>query len=275
MNPHDTRMPSTYDIVTALGATLAAAEEASRLQHGVTSRNKADGSPVTDGDLAADASIRAVINERSPEDAIFSEEFPDDPSRLHARRVWIIDPIDGTKEYLAGKAEWAVQVALTIDGELILGVLAMPGLGVTILGIPGLGAWNIIDHQRHPLTCAAGNDHVLVSSSSRRNQAGLERVLAALPEFSVSYIFSIGVKSWSIISGATALFVHPKPLAEWDVAAPAAVLLGAGGRATDLSGAALRFNSASGYCPSLVMSRRKDHDSIISRLSAGDVHLAS
>lgn len=268
-------MLATVDIVTALAAALAAATAASRLQAGVASRDKPDGSPVTDGDLAADLAIRTVISERRPGDAIFSEERTDDPSRLGARRVWIIDPIDGTREYLAGRPDWAVQVALAIDGHLALGVLAMPGLGVTALGVPGMGAWQIIDDRREPLCCAEGNADMLVASSSRRNRSGLEKVQAALPEFTTRHIHSIGVKAWAIINGDAALYVHTKLLAEWDAAAPAALLLAAGGRATDLAGAALRFNSVSGRCPGVVFSRRHDHDSLIARLAAGGVEVGS
>lgn len=266
-------MLATVDIVTALAAALAAATEASRLQAGVASRDKPDGSPVTDGDLAADQAIRTVINHRCPGDTIFSEERTDDPRRLGARRVWIIDPIDGTKEYLAGRPDWAVQVALAIDGHLVLGVLAMPGLGVTALGVPGMGAWQIIDDRREPLHCTQNEERVLVASSSRRNRPGLEKVQAALPEFTTRFVFSIGVKAWHIISGEAALYVHTKPLAEWDAAAPAALLIAAGGRATDLGGTALRFNSATGRCPGVVFSRRPDHDALIARLAAGGVGL--
>lgn len=264
---------ATVDIVTALAAAMAAATEATRLQAGVVSRDKPDGSPVTDGDLAADQAIRTVITQRCPADAIFSEERTDDARRLDARRVWIIDPIDGTKEYLAGRPDWAVQVALAIDGRLALGVLAMPALGVTALGVPGMGAWQIIDDRREVLRCATGNDQVLVASASRRNRPGLEKVQAALPELTTLHIYSIGVKVWNIIAGKAALFVHTKPLAEWDAAAPAALLLAAGGHATDLSGAPLRFNQPGGRCPGAVFSRRADHAALVARLAEGKVRV--
>lgn len=267
-------MPAVTDIVTALAAAFAAATQASRLQANVTRTDKADGSPVTEGDLAADAAIRSVLARRCPGDAILSEEQPDDRQRLTAKRVWIIDPIDGTKEYLVGRADWAVQVALAEDGVLTLGVLAMPGLGITAVGIPGVGAWEIVDDRRKNLHCASGNNDVMIATTSPRNRPWLEKVQAALPDFSTVLCHSIGVKTWHIIAGKAALYVHAGPLAEWDAAAPAALLLAAGGTATDLAGNPLRFNTASALCPGVVFSRRADHTVLIARLKQGGLGMA-
>jgi 3'-phosphoadenosine 5'-phosphosulfate (PAPS) 3'-phosphatase len=263
-------LPDDADI--ALAAATAAADAAARLQSTVTRTTKADGSPVTEGDLAADAAIRAVLAKHRPDDGILSEEVADDGARLAKRRVWIIDPIDGTKEYLAGNDGWAVQVALAIDGRIALGVLALPRLGGLALGIVGQGAWRIQpDGSRTPLVCASGNDDVLIASPSARNRDGQERVRAALPELRTLMIYSIGVKTWRIILGDAGVYTHTRLLAEWDAAAPAALLLAAGGHATDLAGNALRFNQPKPYCPGALYSKRADHADLAKRLADAGV----
>jgi 3'-phosphoadenosine 5'-phosphosulfate (PAPS) 3'-phosphatase len=85
---------------------------------------------------------------------------------------------------------------------------------------------------------------------------------------------SVGVKAWRILSGQAGLYVHPRSIAEWDAAAPAAVLAAAGGTATDLRGQALRFNSPSGRCPGLVFSKRPDHYQLVERLRLAGVELS-
>jgi 3'-phosphoadenosine 5'-phosphosulfate (PAPS) 3'-phosphatase len=257
----------------ALIAAHEAGQLALSLQGTVASHAKADGSPVSDADLAADRIISGHLRRSFPDDAILSEETIDDPRRLASSRLWIIDPIDGTKDYLAGRPEWAVQIALAIDGVLVLGVLAIPGEGVMISGRPGHGGTLVTPRSTQPLRASGeGSAHdVLIVSSSERNRRGVEQVRAALPEFGVLAATSVGIKVWRMLAGKADLYVHPRRIAEWDVAAPAAVLLAAGGQATTLDGQPCRFNQRVPQVPGIVFSCRPDHDQLISRLRHAEV----
>jgi myo-inositol-1(or 4)-monophosphatase len=265
----------TQEMTIALRAAQEAGEVAMGMQGGVSRRDKADGSPVSDADIAADAVVTQQLNAFFPHDAILSEERVDEASRLQARRLWIIDPIDGTRDYLAGEPGWAVQVALAIDGALALGVVAMPRFGICLAGLPGVGGTMLTAAGAAPLAVAPGGDDVLIGSGSKRNREAMARVRAALPEFANLTSTSVGVKALRLLEGAADLYVHPRAISEWDVAAPAAVLIAAGGHATDLAGRAFRFNTPSASCPGLVFSTRDDHQALIARLASAGVEAAS
>lgn len=266
-------IPFAHEMSIAIRAAREAGATALQMQGAVQAVDKADGSPVTPGDLAADAIVRQHLTLNFPGDAILSEEEADAPARLGNRRLWIIDPIDGTKDYVAGSGEWAVQVALAVDGVLALGVLDLPAEGRCLVGVPGHGAWLLDADGQRPLTIDPANHDVLITSQSKRNREAVARVSAALPEFRAIHATSVGVKVWRMMSGHAGLYVHPRPLAEWDAAAPAAVLIAAGGHVTDLAGAPLRFNSPGGRCQGLVYSKRADHGTLITRMAAAGVEL--
>jgi myo-inositol-1(or 4)-monophosphatase len=266
---------SAHDISIAVQAAREAGAAALELQASVTATTKSDGSPVTQGDLAADAVIRHHLMLHFPLDALLSEECPDDRERLSRRRLWIVDPIDGTSDYLKGSGEWAVQLALAIDGELVLGILDLPAEGICLVGAPGSGAWRIDQSGEHALGITPGGEDVLITSQSRRNRTAVERIHLALPELKALRAHSVGVKAWRILDGSAGLYVHPRSIAEWDAAAPAAVLLAAGASATDLAGERLRFNSHSGRCPGLVFSKRSDHAALVERMRTAGVELSA
>jgi 3'(2'), 5'-bisphosphate nucleotidase len=180
--------------------------------------------------------------------------------------VWIIDPIDGTKDYAAGGAGWAVQIALVVDGVLALGVLDLPVLSVQLTGIPGQGATIRTPDGVRPLRHEGRRLTTLIASSSARNAQALSAIRAALPEYGITTGTSVGVKVHRMLQGEADLYVHTRPIHEWDVAAPAAVLLAAGGTATALGGTALAFNTPGGRCSGLVFSTRPDHSAIVDRL---------
>ena len=263
-----------YEISIAIRAAREAGATALRMQGAVSSTSKADGSPVTQGDLAADAVIRHHLGLAFPDDAILSEEEADAPGkRLGRSRLWIIDPIDGTRDYLDGSAEWAVQLALAVDGRLAVGVLDLPAEGLCLVGVPGRGAWILDAMGERPLHMVSAGEDRLITSQSKRNREAVARIAAALPEFIALHATSVGVKVWRIIAGTAGLYVHPRSIAEWDAAAPAAVLLAAGGQATDLAGAPLRFNTPEARCPGLVFSKRPDHSTLINRMHLAGVEL--
>ncbi len=270
---HVHNTPYAHEMSIALQAAREAGATALNMQAAIEATRKDDGSPVTPGDLAADAVVRHYLALHFPDDAILSEEQTDSAERLQHNRLWIIDPIDGTRDYVAQSSEWAVQVALAVDGKLVLGVLDLPAEGVCLVGLPGHGAWLIDKQGQRPLYINNDNADVLITSNSKRNAQAVAKVLSVLPEFRSLNATSVGVKIWRMINGLAGLYVHPRPLAEWDAAAPAAVLLAAGGTVTSLSGDTLTFNSASGRCDGLVYSKRSDHYELIKRMYVGGVEL--
>ncbi len=264
-------MGLSRELTVARAAARAAGSEALRLQAGIGSRAKADGSPVSDGDLAADRIVREAIRASFPGDAILSEELADEQSRLASRRLWIIDPIDGTRSYVAGGGEWCVQVALAIDGVVVLGVLDLPARGIAVWAAAGLGGGQDDAAGERVLTPVEGVRDILAGGTSERNRQHIARILAALPEFTHLPAQSVGVKAAQILLGEADLFIHSRRIAEWDAAAPAAVIQYAGGTATDLVGGALRFNTASGKVPGFVFSRRTDHAELVRRIAAAGI----
>jgi 3'-phosphoadenosine 5'-phosphosulfate (PAPS) 3'-phosphatase len=266
------------DLAAARRAAHDAAVVAMAMQRGIASRPKGDGSPVTDADLAADAAIAAVLAGHRGHDAVLSEEAADGPARLGARRLWIIDPIDGTREYAAGGSAWAVQIALVEDGRLVLGVLDMPALGCVLWGVPGQGA-GIADAagERALQAPSAAAPPVLVGSDSVRNRDHLARVRAALPEYACITSTSVGVKVERMLAGAASLYVHPRPIREWDAAAPAAVLAAAGGDATALDGRPLAWNTPAARCAGLLFALPGlpgGHPAMAARLAAAGLATA-
>jgi 3'(2'),5'-bisphosphate nucleotidase len=252
------------DVDVALLAAERAGAAALALQGRVCEETKLDRSPVSEADRAAHDILVATLQEAFPDDGLLSEEGEDDERRLEKRRVWLVDPIDGTRAYLDGGVDWAVQVALAVDGEALLGVIVQPALARSYYGIVGRGAWRVVDGIRRPVRPVRQASGVLIAS--RRNRERTAEVSAALPEFELMHRSSVGVKVAHLLDGDADCYVHLRPMAEWDVAAPAALLLGAGGSATDLHGAALRYNSPEARCPGIVFSIRIEHGAIIERL---------
>ena len=176
-------MDLTRELAVARMAGRAAGAEALRLQRGVETQDKADGSPVSAGDLAADRIIRTAIQQAFPDDAILSEEVTDSAARRSSRRLWIIDPIDGTRSYVSGGGEWCIQIALAIAGQAVLGVLDLPSRGLSVWAAAGLGGGIADGDGERSLTPIDGVSDVLAAGTSARNRDALARVLAALPEF--------------------------------------------------------------------------------------------
>lgn len=212
-----------------------------RLKHSVGS---ADSSPVTEADLAANRVIVAALRWRYPSDAILSEESRDSVDRLNAEVVWVVDPLDGTKEYLARNGEFAVMIGLAVHGEAVLGVVNAPARDVLYAAARGLGAWAERLGKREPLRCAPARWGRLRLVGSRSHPDPLlARMTDALGITDVEPSGSVGIKCAAIAEGRRDLYIHPVPyLKEWDTCAPEVLLREAGGRVTDCRGEPLRYN---------------------------------
>lgn len=192
-------------------------------------------------DQVANAFILTALAEWRPGDAVLSEESPDDRKRLANRRCWVIDPLDGTREYGEGRPDWAVHVALAVDGVPKLGAVAVPALGRLFRS----------DAVETP---PAVRERPVMLVSRTRPPAEVE-ALAALLGAELRPMGSAGAKAMAVVSGDADLYYHAGGQHEWDNCAPAAVALGAGLHASRLDGAPLVYNQADTCIPDLLIAR--------------------
>jgi 3'(2'), 5'-bisphosphate nucleotidase len=233
----------------AIDAAQRAAAEILARYGSTDSTVKAGGSPVTEADHAASRAILATIAESFPSDKVLCEETSDDGSRLDADRLWIVDPLDGTKEFLARNGEFSVMIAL-VEERPVVGVVYLPAQDVLYAGVDGLGAWvrragSWSRLRRRPP--AAGLR--LVTSRSHSDRA-VDALSAALPVTERRPSGSVGIKCALIAEDRCDLYVHPVPyMGEWDTCAPEVVLREAGGSVTDCAGEPLRYNKPDPHQP--------------------------
>jgi len=193
------------------------------------------------GDRAANALIMEALRANRPEDAILSEEEKDSPARLDSSRVWIVDPLDGTREYGERRTDWAVHVALAVDGAPVLGAVALPGLPLTLCsGRPPA----IPDHQ--------GRLRMLVSRTRPAREAV---AVAQALDAELVPMGSAGAKAMAVVRGEADIYLHTGGQYEWDNCAPAAVALAAGLHVSRVDGAPLRYNNRDPYLPDLLICR--------------------
>ena len=200
---------------------------------------------MTAADHAANAVIVDLLRGAFPDDAVLSEESADSADRLRARRVWIVDPLDGTKEFLAQNGEFAVMIGLAVDGRAVLGVVHQPAGDLLLYAAEGGGTWRE-DAGAPPvrLRCTDADPRALRLVGSRSHpDALLVRIQQALGITDVRPSGSVGVQCGLIVRGERDLYVHPVPyLSEWDTCAPEVLVREAGGFVGDCTGAPLRYN---------------------------------
>lgn len=228
-----------------LGVAVEAAREAGVITEklfssagqteGVTEKSK--GHPVTEADIDADRAIKKIIRETFPEDGWLSEETADTQERLSRDRVWIVDPIDGTKEFIKGLPEYVISIALAIDGRAKLGVVFQPTTGVLFTALDGQGAFR----NELPLAIRqppVQRPRILVSRSESRS--GLWDNYSTV--FSLEPFGSIAHKLCRVAAGEADGTVTFNPRSEWDIAAGVAILTEAGGKVTNHAGETFIFN---------------------------------
>ena len=195
-----------------LESAIAAAQSAGRCIHSARDARqvdrKADASPVTQADRDADEVLRSVLLAAS-DAAWLSEETADSPERLSARRVWIVDPLDGTKEFITGVPEYAVAVALVEDGEPVLGVVHNPVTGETFWAERGGGA--VLNGQ--PIHVAEGRVVLASRSETKRGE------FTPFEDWEVRPVGSIQYKLALVAAGQGAVTWSRGPKHEWDVCA--------------------------------------------------------
>jgi 3'(2'), 5'-bisphosphate nucleotidase len=189
-----------------------------------------------------DAFIMAGLLEARPQDAILSEECEDVGERATAERVWIVDPLDGTREFSEGRDDWAVHVALTVAGQPVAAALALP-------------ARNVLLRSDRPVPSGPSTRARPIMLVSRtRPPAGADHVARAVGADLVP-MGSAGAKAAAVIRGEADIYFHAGGQHEWDNCAPVGVALAAGLHASRLDGSPIRYNQPHPLVPDLLICR--------------------
>lgn len=236
------------DVEVARRAAAAAAEVLLALRAGGEFTGRALGDA---GDAAAQQAIVASLSTDRPDDLVFSEEAVDDPRRLSADRVWIVDPLDGTREYgEAPRHDWAVHVALWEDGDLAAAAVALPGLDEILLTSPA----PLLPPRR------AGAVRIAVS---RSRPAAESTAVAEVLGAELVPLGSAGYKTVAVARGEVDAYVHSGGQYQWDSAAPVAIARAAGLTTCRLDGSPLVYNAPDPWLPDLIVCRPELADGIL------------
>lgn len=247
---------SDADLAAQLAATageLLVARRAALCGEGVS------GAPLgAEGDTAANALICEALRLARPDDGLLSEEEKDNPARLAKSRVWIVDPLDGTREFGEERSDWAVHVALSVDCQPVLGAVALPALGLVLRS-----------DAPNDLAPAPARLRMVVS---RTRPAAEAMAVAAALDAQVIPMGSAGAKAMAVVRGEADIYLHSGGQFEWDSCAPVAVALGHGLHASRIDGSPLVYNQADTYMPDLLICRREHAGIVLDILSS--VHSA-
>jgi 3'(2'), 5'-bisphosphate nucleotidase len=233
--------------LTAISVAAATAIIRAKASGGV--RTKADGSPVTDADMAAEAVIRDWLSRLTPRLPIISEEAArNDAGAAASGRYFLVDPLDGTREFIAGHDDYTVNIALMSSGAPVLGVIAAPALGLVWRGAVGSGAERLsfsagrISEPQAIHTRARPQDELIVLVSRSHLDARTESYLKGLAA-ARRIACGSSLKFCRVAEGAADHYPRFGPVRDWDVAAGHAVLVAAGGSVTTLDGGPLVYGA--------------------------------
>lgn len=247
--------PFQHELAVALDAVRQAAAVILKFYNAGSAETymKGDGSPVTDADLASDAVIRRVITDAFPDDALLTEEGAKDEARLANPRCWIVDPIDGTAQYVLRSGLFDVMIALVIDGRPVVAASVHPVSGRIHAAVRGAGAWTIVDGEQGPFTIAQPSTPPRLVSSKwyggKDNEAVLARIARsvgapAVPVLDVGFqarAFDVSGRAYDAFIGLPPPS-HVSIAQEWDLATVDLIVHEAGGRVTDCWGRLHRYN---------------------------------
>jgi len=206
------------------------------------------------GDAVANAFLCHALRAARPEDGLLSEEEKDNEARLTKSRVWIVDPLDGTREYGEERSDWAVHVALAVDGVASVGAVALPGLGIVL-------------RTDRPVSVPPAPDKLrMVVSRTRPAKEAVavaEKIGAELVPMG-----SAGAKAMAIVRGEADIYLHSGGQYEWDSCAPVAVALSADLHASRIDGSPLIYNQRDTYMPDLLICRKEHAARVLAEVKA-------
>ena len=207
------------------------------------------------GDEAANAFLVRALREQRPDDGLLSEESKDTAERLDKSRVWIVDPVDGTREYGEGRSDWAVHVALAIDGVATIGAVALPGLdGGLVLRTDKI--YEFPDYEGAP-RLVVSRTRPAAEAVSVAERLGGELVAMG----------SAGAKAMAVVRGEAEIYLHSGGQFEWDSCAPAAVASAYGLHCSRIDGSPLIYNQQDTYMPDLLICRMEWADKVFELLN--------
>ena len=201
------------------------------------------------GDQTANQFLVHALREARPDDGLLSEEMKCDGDRLGKSRVWIVDPVDGTREYGEARQDWAVHVGLAIDGVATVGAVALPGAGLVLRS-----------DQPHDVPLPGEPLRMLVSRTRPAAEAVMvaERLGATLVPMG-----SAGAKAMAVVRGEADIYLHSGGQYEWDSAAPVAVALAHGLHCSRIDGSPLVYNQEDTYLPDLLICPKSLADEVL------------
>tara|TARA_B100000678_G_scaffold237343_1_gene207158 strand:- start:1230 stop:1991 length:762 start_codon:yes stop_codon:yes gene_type:complete len=210
------------------------------------------------GDLTANQFLIHALGQQRPDDGLLSEESKDTKERLDMERVWIIDPVDGTREYGEARADWAVHVGLAINGVASVGAVALPDLDIVLRSDdpPAL------TEAAKPLRMVVSRSRTVPQANSVAQALGAELVPLG----------SAGAKAMAVVRGEADIYLHAGGQYEWDSCAPVAVASASGLHCSRIDGSPLRYNREDTYLPDLLICRPQHAEEILRHIAgfAGD-----
>ncbi|MDD3800017.1 MAG: 3'(2'),5'-bisphosphate nucleotidase CysQ [Novosphingobium sp.] len=206
------------------------------------------------GDQTANQFLVHALRQQRPDDGLLSEESKDTEERLGKSRVWIVDPVDGTREYGEERADWAVHVALAVDGKPEIGAVALPGLDLVLRSdrpaqLPPAGS---------PLRMVVSRTRPAAEAVSVAEAIGAELVPMG----------SAGAKAMAVIRGEADIYLHSGGQYEWDSCAPVAVAQAHGLHCSRIDGSPLVYNQADTYMPDLLICRKEHARMVLEKVEA-------
>lgn len=239
-------------------ARAAGVHALAQWRNNVQSWEKAPGQPVSNVDLEIDAMLKTQLAVLDPEAAWLSEESLDDPARLQASRLWVVDPIDGTRDYINNRPGWAVSIAYVVNGQAIFGVLDAPARHEQWVATA-----NGVTHRNgKPVQCS---DRTILAGArvpaDLLNAVDIDLVAVRKPN-------SIALRMAMVAAGEADLLASLRWGYEWDIAAGALIAARAGATVTDALGQPLRFNSQAGEAFGVLVTAPGIHTAALARLEA-------
>lgn len=205
------------------------------------------------GDATANQFLVHALREQRPEDGLLSEEEKDNAERLAMSRVWIVDPVDGTREYGEERSDWAVHVGLAIDGVATIGAVALPGLGQVL-------------RTDRPFAVPPAPERLRMVVSRTRPAREATEVAQKLGAELVP-MGSAGAKAMAIIRGEADIYLHSGGQYEWDSCAPVAVAMAHGLHCSRIDGSPLVYNQADVYMPDLLICRKEHAAQVLNEVA--------
>lgn len=208
------------------------------------------------GDATANQFLVHALREQRPDDGLLSEEEKDNVERLTKSRVWIVDPVDGTREFGEERADWAVHVGLSVDGRPVLGAVGLPGVGRVLRS-----------DQPGVIPPAPARLRMVVSRTRPAREA---TEVASRLGADLLPMGSAGTKAMAVVLGDADIYLHSGGQYEWDSCAPVAVALAHGLHASRIDGSPLVYNQGDPYLPDLLICRKAHADHVLSLVAGLD-----